>query len=99
LFGGVGDDQIFGFAGGDHLWGEEGDDDVFGGVGNDRLYGGSGTDVLGGGDGNDRLWATAPGATDGSPDALNGNPGNNTCVGSLSVDSFFNCRRVIREPD
>ena len=99
LIGGVGDDQIFGFAGGDHLWGEEGNDDVFGGAGNDRLYGGSGTDVLGGGDGNDRLWATAPGATDGSPDALNGNPGNNTCVGSLSVDSFFNCRRVIREPD
>jgi len=99
LIGGVGDDQIFGFAGGDRLWGEEGNDGVFGGPGNDRLYGGSGADLLGGGDGNDRLWATAPGARDGSPDALNGNLGNNTCVGSLSIDSFFSCRRVDREPD
>jgi Ca2+-binding RTX toxin-like protein len=64
IFGGNGNDQLFGEAGADDLWGGNGDDTLWGGVGdddlrgengNDDLNGGAGEDWLAGGNGNDRL--------------------------------------------
>ena len=91
-------DEISGLLGADEIGGEEGSDQLFGGADIDRLFGGSGADVLGGGNGNDQLWAAASGQIDASADALNGNQGTNTCTGSLSLDSFFNCGTIREEP-
>ncbi len=55
LFGGEGNDVLFGLGGNDHLYGGSGDDVLFGGSGNDHLYGGSGNDILFGGSGDDYL--------------------------------------------
>ncbi|WP_291302705.1 VWA domain-containing protein, partial [Desulfovibrio sp. MES5] len=55
LYGGAGDDVLFGMGGNDHLYGGAGDDLLFGGSGNDHLYGGAGNDWLFGGSGNDYL--------------------------------------------
>ncbi len=63
IWGGGGDDRIFGGPGG-------GNDKLYGGDGNDRLYGGRGNDELDGGDGNDHLWGN------GGTDILEGGPGN-----------------------
>ena len=46
LFGGEGNDVLFGLGGNDHLYGGSGDDVLFGGSGNDHLYGGSGNDII-----------------------------------------------------
>ena len=53
LFGGEGDDVIFGMGGNDMLYGGKGDDILFGGSGNDYLDGGEGADRIYGGSGND----------------------------------------------
>ena len=55
LFGGEGNDVLFGLGGNDHLYGGSGDDVLFSGSGNDHLYGGSGNDILFGGSGDDYL--------------------------------------------
>jgi Ca2+-binding RTX toxin-like protein len=47
LWGGTGDDMVFG---------DGGHDDVYGDAGNDQLYGGRGVDYLFDGDGKDLLW-------------------------------------------
>ena len=46
LFGMGGDDQLFGGSGDDILFGMGGDDYLDGGAGKDKLYGGSGSDIL-----------------------------------------------------
>ena len=53
LFGGEGNDVLFGLGGNDHLYGGSGDDVLFGGSGDDYLDGGEGQDILFGGSGND----------------------------------------------
>jgi Ca2+-binding RTX toxin-like protein len=47
LWGGIGDDMVFG---------DDGQDDLYGDTGNDQLYGGRGIDYLYDGDGKDLLW-------------------------------------------
>ncbi|MGE4311485.1 calcium-binding protein [Desulfovibrio sp.] len=53
LYGGAGDDVLFGMGGNDHLYGGAGNDMLFGGSGDDYLDGGAGKDSLFGGTGND----------------------------------------------
>nr|WP_318381956.1 calcium-binding protein [uncultured Enterobacter sp.] len=55
LYGGKGNDRLFGEAGDDTLSADSGDDALFGGAGNDTLTGGNGADQLVGGAGNDTL--------------------------------------------
>lgn len=53
LQGGVGNDNLVGFAGDDLIDGRAGDDTLSGGAGNDTLVGGLGNDLLSGGEGDD----------------------------------------------
>lgn len=55
IFGGSGDDTVWGMYGNNILYGGAGNDTIYGGVGNDVLVGGSGDDYLEGDDGNDIL--------------------------------------------
>ena len=80
LYGGDGNDILFGQGGDDFLYGGAGNDILFGGSGNDTLYGESGSDVLSGGSGNDTLY----GGT--GNDVLSGGLGNDILVGGLSDD-------------
>ena len=50
-------EQLFGGAGDDVLYGSAGDDSLDGGTGSDELWGGPGDDSLDGGAGSDRLWS------------------------------------------
>ncbi|PCH67324.1 MAG: hypothetical protein COC12_11565 [Rhodobacteraceae bacterium] len=54
--GGTGHDTLFGGSGNDALYGSAGHDTLVGGAGNDRLYGGNGIDILKGGTGDDDLY-------------------------------------------
>ncbi len=58
LFGGGASDSLFGGAGNDFLYGLLGNDQLDGGDGNDWLFGGLGTDTLVGGKGKNRLFQT-----------------------------------------
>lgn len=60
---------LFGGDGNDTLWGDIGLDRVFGGDGADILHGGADADTLGGGSGDDELWG------EGGNDALYGEGG------------------------
>lgn len=53
LYGGAGDDIIYGYDGNDNLRGTEGHDALYGGEGNDQLDGGTEEDIMYGGAGND----------------------------------------------
>ena len=53
LYGGSGDDALFGLGGDDRLFGGQGDDALHGGDGDDSLTGDTGNDALHGGKGND----------------------------------------------
>ena len=77
MFGGTGNDIVFGIGGDDQLFGEDGNDILYGDsvtsssiAGNDRLDGGTGNDFLQGGGGND---------------SLTGGDGNDTLVGDTPV--------------
>lgn len=50
------DDAMYGGVGNDELNGEEGRDHIYGGPGNDILYGGLSNDILNGDAGNDRFY-------------------------------------------
>ncbi|MEX1108767.1 MAG: calcium-binding protein, partial [Dongiaceae bacterium] len=54
--GGKGDDTLFGGDGNDFLFGGKGKDTLVGGDGNDKLFGGKGNDFLDGGAGSDYLF-------------------------------------------
>jgi Ca2+-binding RTX toxin-like protein len=92
LWGGAGNDRIFGGSGKDQLWGEAGDDELNGGSGDDRLWGGIGNDVLNGGGFNDRLWGG-----DGNDilrggaghDELSGERGDDRLEGGVGNDQFW----------
>ena len=74
LYGGDGNDVLYGSEETDWLYGEVGDDDIRGAGGNDKLYGGVGSDNYSGGDGNDVLWEDASA----DPDFFSGGNGIDT---------------------
>jgi uncharacterized protein YkwD len=92
VWGGAGDDliwgsrfadRLFGGAGNDVIHGRQGDDHLDGGPGNDRLFGDMWNDRLLGGPGNDLLWGgSGNDYLDGGSgrDQLNGNSGNDVLL-------------------
>ncbi|MGE4237665.1 putative Ig domain-containing protein [Hydrogenophaga sp.] len=79
LYGGAGNDWLFGDGGQDKLYGGSGDDVLFGGSGSDWLEGGEGDDVLLGDNGN--------GGSDGhGHDWIDGGAGNDTMWGDAGHD-------------
>lgn len=101
LFGGAGNDALFGsFAadlmhggtGNDTLDGQDGDDILFGGAGNDLLEGDAGRDVLSGAAGRDTLDGGLSddlmSGGDGN-DRLNGGNGNDTMDGGTGNDTIY----------
>ncbi len=83
MFGGDGDDILYGEAGSDQLFGDAGNDTLYGGDGVDFLYGGDGDDVLYGGRGNDFLYGN-----DGD-DILYGEEGDDELRGGAGNDQLF----------
>lgn len=86
-----GADMLYGGAGNDWLFGNRGNDMLEGGVGNDVLFGGEDSDFLQGGDGDDELYGNAG---VGSPledgeDYLDGGAGNDKLGGGGSDDILF----------
>lgn len=73
MFGGQGNDDVYGEDGDDDLGGDLGDDNLYGGTGNDRLLGGSGFDILNGGSG---------------ADTLDGGAWDDVLYGDFGADSF-----------
>jgi hypothetical protein len=72
IFGGEGDDKLFGGAGNDAVYGGSHDDLIYGGTGNDKIHGEAGDDLLYGGFGNDTIY-------DGSgDDRIEGGTGRDT---------------------
>ena len=92
IYGGKGDDQLFGFGGNDTLRGGYGDDELGGFTGNNLLYGGHGDDSIGGGDGgNDTIYG-GPGhdivaAQDGD-DWIHGGSGRDLLFGDKGNDGI-----------
>ncbi|MFM5463939.1 VCBS domain-containing protein, partial [Aeromonas simiae] len=73
-------DRLFGGAGNDILYGQGGDDELHGDAGNDILFGGSGNDLLAGDEGNDQLDGGS------GHDTLQGGSGNDQLAGGLGND-------------
>ena len=82
LYGGQGNDTLYGGGGADVLDGGQGDDTLYGGTGDDQLYGGQGDDVLYGGAGDDFL--------DGGQgdDIIDGGAGDDVLIGGQGDDTF-----------
>lgn len=83
MFGGSGNDKLFGSRTANWLYGEEGDDILCGGAGADLLRGGSGNDKLFGLAGADQLFA------DDGFDLLCGGSGNDTLTGKRGRDKLM----------
>ena len=83
MYGGDGDDLLYGSQLADRLAGDLGDDLAYGGSGNDDIFGGDGADTLWGDLGNDRI--------DGGNDAdiLSGGSGNDRLLAGNGHDSLF----------
>jgi Ca2+-binding RTX toxin-like protein len=73
IFGGAGDDTIYGQDDADTLYGGDGDDTLDGGIDDDTLYGGAGNDTLLGGEGDDTIYA-------GGGDTVTGGEGSDTII-------------------
>ncbi len=78
LYGGDGNDTLYGQAGNDALYGGDRNDRLFGGDGHDTLFGGEWLDSLYGGAGNDTLFGGA------LLDSLFGGAGDDTLSGDAS---------------
>lgn len=76
-------DEIYGGPGDDILYGYGGDDLICGEDGNDRLYGFAGDDTLRGGDGDDFLFGSV------GDDALHGGDGDDELVGREGNDVLY----------
>ena len=101
LYGGAGNDTIFGRDDADTLFGGTGNDVLDGGIdddlingddGDDTIYGGQGNDVINGGEGHDLIFGglgddTIQGNLD--DDTIYGDEGNDTITGSLTDDLVF----------
>lgn len=83
LYGSTGDDLLDGGAGNDQLFGVGGHDSLYGGAGDDKLFGGGDFDSLIGGAGNDLLKAA-----ENSYAHLEGGQGNDTLIGSAQGGWF-----------
>lgn len=92
VFGGQGNDRLFGDAFANHFFGQAGNDTidagggadiVDGGIGNDRLYGGAGKDTLFGDAGNDLIFGQA------DDDWLDGGEGNDQLAGEGGDDTLY----------
>ncbi len=93
IAGTKGGDKIKGKGGNDKLKGKGGSDALNGGKGRDKVTGGAGADRHLGGPGNDTLRAA-----DGRRDkAINGGPGQNTCVidTALELSIVKGCSKVV----
>ena len=84
IWGGKGDDKIYGSRGNDVICGGPGDDLIYGGRGNDMVDGGPGTDLVSGDLGDDKVLGGAGPrddvAGDLGIDIVNGGPGNEDLV-------------------
>jgi hypothetical protein len=81
IYGGDGNDVMYGFSGGDWIVGDNGDDVIHGGDGSDYFLSGSkGDDVIYGGDGNDEV------LDDQGEDVLYGGDGNDHLDAELPND-------------
>ena len=80
LYGGDGNDTMYGIGGHDELHGGRGNDDMSGNSGNDILYGNDGDDVMNGNSGNDILHGGS------GRDELNGNSGDDILHGNDGDD-------------
>jgi Ca2+-binding RTX toxin-like protein len=89
IYGGDGNDTIYGSATVDRIYGGAGDDYIVGGAGNDILRGEAGADRIFGGDGRDNLYA-GPGK-----DALRGQGGVDRIYATIGVDDLKNNKEDI----
>lgn len=80
LWGGEGDDVIYGYAGNDGINGDEGADTLYGGDGEDEIVGGIGNDWIEGGDDIDTLYGRT------GDDTIIGNAGDDTLEGEGGAD-------------
>ncbi len=92
LFGGIGNDVLYGGGGDDQISGDDGNDVIFGGAGIDTLCGDNGNDVVQGGQGNDTLFGEVGNDTlrgDAGDDLLLGDIGNDTLDGGIGNDHLY----------
>lgn len=82
IYGGDGNDTIFGVSGDDVISGGNGDDELNGNSGNDTVSGNNGNDVVFGNSGDDALSGGA------GNDTLNGNSGDDTIAGDGGRDTL-----------
>lgn len=82
IYGGDGDDVLFGISGHDYLYGGNGNDEVSGNSGNDKLFGNGGQDILNGNSGDDILQGGS------GNDVLNGNSGDDELSGDSGEDTL-----------
>ncbi len=101
IYGGTGNDTIFGRDDADTIFGGVGNDVLDGGIdddlingedGDDTIFGGQGNDVINGGEGQDLIYGglgddTIQGNLD--DDTIYGDEGNDTITGSLTNDLVF----------
>jgi hypothetical protein len=91
MYGGNGNDIMFGQEGGDYISGDAGDDVIFGGVGNDTILGGADDDILFGEEGDDSISGgngddfLGGGVGD---DTLNGGDGDDYILGGEGDDDL-----------
>lgn len=89
IWGGDGEDLIFGGGGNDEIDGDDDADEIYGGAGYDTLRGGNGMDEIHGGAGNDRIeggddWDWIDGGS--GHDNINGDDGNDSLSGGDGND-------------
>lgn len=82
IYGGDGDDTLYGISGDDMLSGGDGNDELNGNSGEDILYGNDGNDVLNGNSGHDNL------SGGNGNDELNGNSGDDELNGNDGEDEL-----------
>ncbi|BFM15408.1 hypothetical protein R50073_15910 [Maricurvus nonylphenolicus] len=92
LYGGTGNDELYGRAGDDIHYGNSGQDFISGGSGDDIAYGGNGQDEIKGGSGNDSIYGDSGNDTLSGglgDDHLEGGTGNDTLSGNSGNDALF----------
>ena len=96
IFGGSGNDILYGNNKDNVLSGGAGDDQIYGLGGNDTLYSGTGSNIISGGDGDDIIWSQA-----GSNNTLYGGDGYDTAYigkGSLYIVPLNDIENIGLEP-
>jgi hypothetical protein len=83
IYGGDGNDTLWGSEDADQLYGEDGDDTIHAFGADDRIWGGSGNDSIFGHAGNDHLWGEA------GNDILRGWTGNDRLYGGAGDDYLY----------